>query len=54
MINGQKEKESNKRKVERIQEREYWWKLMGVNTDVQKIGAFGNSWITVIRPMFDQ
>ena len=54
MINGQKEKESNKRKVERIQEREYWWKLMGVNTDVQKIGAFGNSGITVIRPMFDQ
>ena len=53
-MNGEKEKESNKRKKERIQEREYWWKLMGVKTDVQKLGTFGNSGITVIRPMYDQ
>ena len=53
-MNVKEEKESNKRKTERIQEREYWWRLMGVNTDVQKLGAFGNSGITVIRQMFDQ
>ena len=53
-MNGKEKKESNKRKTERTQEREYWWKLMGVDTDVQKLGAFGNSGITVIRPLFDQ
>jgi len=52
-MNG-KEKESSKRKSERISERHYWWNILGNPTKPQQLGLFGRTGITVIKPMYEQ